>query len=806
MGKFLPVRSMSWLLSLLIWGPFAAQGVADIRVLPADVELASPESSQQLLVLDVGSDRTSLDLTREARYHIQDPSIAAISAAGLIHPLSGGTTVLRIVVGDEQVEARIRVADLRNPAPVSFHNDVIPILTKSGCNAGGCHGKAEGQNGFKLSVFGFDPQADHDALVRESRGRRVFPGAPERSVLLRKAAALVPHGGGLKIQPAGRRYQRLVRWVAEGAAFDDDPPHIRSLQIRPERQILTAETTQQLQVTAIDSSGHQRCVTVEAEYLSNAEEIIQIGKRGLAVSSGLPGEAAILVRYLGQVAVCRITVPQPQVVFQRLPEANFVDRLVWNKLEQLGIQPSPVADDATFLRRAFLDTTGTLPDPAEIQNFLDDARPQKRALVVADLLNRPAYADYWTMRWSDILRVDRDKMTPQGAIAITRWLRQQFRENRSYAEIVRSIVTAKGHLQEQGPAAFFRVMDTAEVLSRSISQAFLGVRIACAQCHHHPFEKWGQEDYYAFAGFFTGLKRKSVPGRGEALLVVPGTDFKHPRNGRVLPTKALGSEPVDLSTVFDRREVLANWITDRDNPYFSKVLVNRLWAHYFGRGLVEPIDDMRATNPPVNEPLLDALAEHFIEVGYDLKALTQTLLASNVYRLASQPNDSNIDDLQNFSHARPKPLPAEVLLDMICQATGTPEKFEGWPLGYRAVQIWDNRMPSYFFRIFGRPVRASVCECERSNEPSMAQAIHLINSPEIAEKIESPLGRVRTLLEAGLSPTQIIDQLFMATLSRPPTSNERSRLLTVFTQTDAKTATEDILWVLLNTKEFLYNH
>ena len=805
MAHYLPFRSIQWLTILLVGCAFATLCNAAIVVLPTEVQLDRPESTQQLLVLDQNADDFSRDLTRKATYQFQDPSVATISAEGLIHPLATGTTHLQITIGDQRTQIQIRVGNLQHPEPVSFHNEIIPILTKSGCNSGGCHGKAEGQNGFKLSVFGFDPQSDHDALVRESRGRRVFPGAPERSVLLRKATGVIPHGGGLKIQPTGLAYQRLVRWVAEGAVFDNQPTQIRSLQVRPGQLLLNGETTQQLQVTAIDSLGRERCVTVESEYLSNATEIVQVDKHGLATPSGLPGEAAILVRYLDQVAVCRLTVPQ-NVVFQRPPEVNFIDRLVWDKLEQLGIQPSPFADDATFLRRAFLDVTGSLPEPNEVQVFLENPHPDKRKLAVTELLNRPAYADYWTMRWSDILRVDRDKMTPQGAIAITRWLRQQFRDNRSYAEMVRSILTAKGHLQEQGPTALFRVLDSAELLSRSISQAFLGVRIECAQCHHHPFEKWGQDDYYAFAGFFTGLKRKSIPGGGQALLVVAGTDFKHPRNGHVLPAKALGSNVADLRGIVDRREFLASWMTDKKNPYFSRVLVNRLWAHYFGRGIVEPIDDLRATNPPVNEPLLDALAQYFVDINYDLKTLTQTLLETNVYRLASKSNSSNVDDLQNFSRARPKALPAEVLLDIICQATGTSEKFEGWPLGYRAVQIWDNQMPSYFFRIFGRPVRASVCECERSNEPSMAQALHLINSPEIGQKLRSPSGRVQQLTSAQTPPDQILEQLFLATLSRLPSAQERSRLLKTFASTDATTAAEDILWVLLNTKEFLYNH
>jgi hypothetical protein len=418
------------------------------------------------------------------------------------------------------------------------------------------------------------------------------------------------------------------------------------------------------------------------------------------------------------------------------------------------------------------------------------------------------------MKWSDVLRVDRDAITPAGAVAVTRWLRKQFADNRPYDEFVRAIVTARGAVAEEGPAAIYKAMTMPEDLSRSFSQLFLGIRIQCAQCHHHPSDKWSQEDYYALAGFFTGIGHKTPPGGGEIIFARKGAELPHPRTKKPVPARALGAAPVDFASIPDRRTVLAGWMAAPENPYFARAIANRLWAHYFGRGLVEPLDDLRATNPATNEPLLDELAKHLRAKKYDLKGFTRTLLNSRLYQLsfpimsAAIGGGPRILDDQNFSHAQPRAIPAEVLLDAICQATGVPEKFNGWPPGYRAIQIWDNRMPSYFFRIFGRPVRASVCECERSNEPSIAQALHLMNSEEITSKIRARTGTARRLANSKMTPREIIDELYLSTLSRYPTDAERTLMLRVFTDAgdDRPAAVEDVLWALLNSRSFVYNH
>ncbi len=797
------------LLLALAFPPAGHAPAAEVVVSPAAVALDSPEATQQLLVTARGAGGRPVDRTRTASYESTNPAVVTADASGLLTPHAEGRAEVAVRLGGGVLHVPVEVTGLSRPAPVSFERQVVPILTKAGCNAGGCHGKAEGQNGFKLSVFGFDPGADYQALLMEGRGRRVFPAAPDRSLLLLKAAALMPHGGGKKIDKDSLRYRRLRRWIAEGAAGSSpaEPPVV-ALEVEPAQRVLAPGETQQLRVTAVDAAGRRRCVTTEAEYESNAAAVAAVDRRGRVEAADAPGEAAILVRYLGHVTVCRVTLPRPGASFPRPPEANFVDRHVWDRLQRLGIPPSAPADDATFLRRAFLDTIGTLPTAAEARAFLGSTDPRRRDRLIDALLDRPEYADYWALVWSDLLRVDKDLVTPRGAIAMTRWLRRQFADNRPYDRFARAVLTARGDTGREGPAALYVVLDSPEALSRSVAQVFLGVRIACAQCHHHPSAPWGQDDYFALAGFFTGVARKKLPGGGDAITSAGGADLKHPRTGAVVAARALGAAPADFANQPDRRAALADWMTAPDNPYFATAIANRLWGHYFGRGLVEPVDDLRPTNPATNEPLLAELARHVRETKYDLKAVTRTLLRSNAYQLSSRATAGNALDGQNFSHAAAKALPAEVLLDALCQVTGAQEKFNGWPEGYRAVQVWDNRMPSYFFRVFGRPLRASVCECERSNEPSITQALHLMNSAEVAAKIRARDGTARRLADSAQSPAEVLDELYLAALARFPTAGERAVLLEAFTapSADRRAATEDVLWTLLNAKEFLYNH
>lgn len=796
------------LLALLVLALGVPPVRAAVTVSPPTVRLDSPEASQQLLVtLATG------DGTRSATYESSDPKVAMVDATGMITPKGEGRAEVIVRHGSDTQRVPVEVAGLKQPRPVSFEHEIIPILTKATCNSGGCHGKAEGQNGFKLSVFGFDAVADYKALTAEGRGRRLFPASPENSLLLTKGSGRTPHGGGKKLDPAGLRYRRLLRWIEEGAAAGrTEMTPVVSLEVEPAQRVMELNGTQQLRVTAVDQKGQRRCVTAEAEYDSNAGLIAGVDGRGLIKAGDRPGEAAILVRYMGLVTVCRVTLPRPAVTFTRPPESNFIDKHVWDKLQRLGIPPSDLADDATYLRRVFLDTIGTLPTEAEARTFLADKSPDRRAKLVDKLLDRPEYADYWALKWSDVLRVDKDSVTPQGAVAMTRWIRKQIAENRPYDQFARDVVTARGSTTAEGPAAIFKALTTPEIAARSMSQVFLGVRIECAQCHHHPSERWGQDDYWALAGMFSGVARKPTPGGGEAVVWKSGTDLgpvigkgKKAVVGAGVPARPLGAKVVPYEPAVDRRLALADWMAEPENPYFAAVIVNRVWAHYFGRGLVEPLDDLRATNPPSNEPLFAALTAHIREKKYDLKAFTKTLLASRAYQLSSATVKGNEDDEQNFSHAAVKAMPAEVLLDAISQVTGVPEKFNGWPEGYRAIQVWDNRMPSYFFRIFGRPVRYSVCECERGTDPSIAQALHLMNSPEISEKIRARRGLARKLADSDKQPDAIVEELFLSALGRMPTDAEKSQMAVAFVGNSREAAVEDVMWVVLNSKEFLYN-
>jgi hypothetical protein len=773
-----------------------------LKATPAEVTLDGPESTHQLLV-NLGV----TDLTHRAKYEVVDGAVVGVTARGLLEPRGEGMTDVRVQHDGQTATVKVTVRGVKAPAPVSFEQQVMPLLTKAGCNSGGCHGKAEGQNGFKLSVFGFDPEADQKAITAESRGRRVFPSSPESSLLVMKGTGRTPHGGGKKLHEGTLPYKRLVRWIAEGASLrTETAPPVASVEVEPADKVLPLGGSQQLRVTAIDSRGQRRDVTAEAEFESNATTIAGVDHGGFVQAAQIPGEAAILVRYLGQVTVARFTVPRTGNTFTRPPEANFIDGHVWDKLARLGIPPSELADDATFLRRVYLDVIGTLPTAKEARDFLADTDATKRAKLIDTLLARPEYADFWATKWADLLRVDRDVLGANGSVAFHRWLRQQFADNRPYDQFARDILTAEGKITSTGPAGLYKALGTPEVISRSLSQVFLGVRIECAQCHHHPSDRWGQDDYFALAGFFTGVSKKGAAGE-EAVVSSSGADLKHPRTGKPIPTRVLGGKDLTFPDRTDRRVALADWLTSPDNPYFARMIVNRLWSHYFGRGLIEPIDDLRLTNPAANEPLLTALAKHLVTSKYDLKVIARTILNSRVYQLGPATK-ANGDDEQNFSHARSRTMPAEVLLDAIGQTTGVPEKFNGTPEGTRAIQLWDNRMPSYFLQLFGRPARTSVCECERSTEPSIAQALHLMNAEEIEAKIRSRKGTARKLADSEMTPPAIIDELYLSTHSRLPTKAEQAAMLDLFSGKEAITrreAVEDVLWTLLNTKDFLYN-
>jgi len=830
----------------LIAPGFAAEPEVDavrLEVLPQSIRLTAANRRQQVLITAVTSTGRRIDVTHRAELRAENPKIAAVhGTAPVVVGAADGKTLLRVRYGGLHAQVTITVTGAAKYPPVHFVNDVVPVFSKLGCNSGGCHGKASGQNGFRLSVFGSEPRADYSALRKAARGRRVFPSAPNESLLIRKATAAIPHGGGRRTPPGSADHQLLAEWIRQGLPWGrDNAPKLVRIEAEPRSRVMAPKSPQQILVTAIYSDGSRRDVTDAADYTSNAEVIAEVKHGGHVRTGGNPGEAAITVNYMGQVAAVQVLVPRPNAPspYPKLPENNTIDPLVWAKLKKLGITPSGLCDDATFLRRLYIDAIGTLPTEQEVRAFLADKRKDKRRRAIDAVLDRPEFADYWSLKFADVLLVNSEKLGERGAYQFHRWLRKQFAENRPYDEWARELLTASGDTARNGPANFYKALKTKEDLTRAVSQAFLGIRMDCAQCHHHPFEKWGQDDFYGMAGYFNGLTRKKLPGDRELIYHAGYQPTTIPLVNKPAPTKPPGGPEAMNLHDGDPRVQLANWITSPKNPYFARLVANRLWKHYLGRGLVEPEDDLRSTNPATNEPLLAFLAESLIqgersevggrrseiggrrsEVGgrksairnsqsairrFDLKALMRLILNSRVYQLSSVPNETNAGDSQNFSHYTVKRLPAEVLLDAVSQVAGSPEKFAGMPAGTRTIQLWDNRLPSYFLDTFGRSERESPCECGKSDAPTMAQALHLMNAPEIEAKISDPRGRIAKLIKAGKARKEIVESLCLIALGRFPGEKERHVASKLFAgRAKPQAGAEDFLWALLNSYEFLF--
>jgi hypothetical protein len=789
----------------------ASSGTAEVTADPAAIQLRGPAAVYSLLVHGKTADGRPIDWTRDARYRSLDPKVADVSPAGVVRAVGDGETTVVVEAEGQTLRVTVRVADAAAPRRFNFENDVTPIFSRHGCNSSGCHGKAEGQNGFKLSVFGFDPAADYAALVKEARGRRLFPSAPEYSLLLRKASGQVAHGGGVRVPAGSPDYETLRAWVAAGAPFGaTTDPRVESVRVEPRERILTPGGLQQLRVVARYTDGREADVTALARFQSNNDGLAMVSAGGLVTAGDAPGEAAVMAGFLNAVDVFRVVVPRAERVenYPAVPENNFIDRLVFAKLRKLNVVPSDLCDDAEYLRRVYLDVIGTLPTPAEARRFLDDDRADKRARLVDELLERPEYADYWALQWSDLLRVDRQALGPKRAYAYYQWVRDEVAANRPYDQFAREVVTAEGPLSEVAPANFYKAVPKPGEAASTLSQVFLGVRIACAECHHHPFDHWSTADYYGMTAYFSGVAVKPADGLEAVFADGPAT-AKNPRTGEEAFAHPLGEPaPTAAPAPGDRRAELADWLTRPDNPYFARCLANRLWAHFLGRGLVEPADDVRTTNPPSNPELLDALAKDFVEKKYDVKALIRTITASRVYQLSSKPNATNERDEQNYSRALFKRIPAEALLDMVCQTTGVGERFAGMPAGTRAVQLWDSKESHYFLKVFGRPERVSACECERNHEPSTAQVLHLLNAPEIQAKLSHEAGYVARLAKRQPDDAALVEELYLTFYARRPTDAERATAVEFLQRRkdNRREAAEDLAWTLMNTLEFVFNH
>ncbi len=788
--------------------PAARPSIVSLSVEPASVILHGSNRQQQFLVTGMTPSGQRLDITRFCEFVSSDTRIIR-AADGFARGANNGTAKVRVGYGKLSADVTVKVEDFANYPAVHFANDVVPLFSKHGCNSAGCHGKASGQNGFRLSVFGFDPAADYESLVKEVRGRRVFAASTPNSLLLLKATGRVAHGGGRRIDADSLDAEVIRQWLMQGTPIGlPGTPTVVNIRVSPSERVLGLKSEQQILTTAVYSDGSLRDVTAAAGYSSNASQVAEVDSRGRVHIGAMPGEAAITVHYMGHVAAVRLQVPRPDAPnpYPTLPINNRIDELLWTKLRAMGIVPSELADDATFLRRVFLNAIGTLPTPDEVRAFLTDHAADKRKKVIDKILDRPEYAAYWAMKWADILLVNRDKLGDRGAFEMHRWLVEQMSRNRPYDEWVRELISANGSSHRNGPVNFYRASASTEEVTRAVSQAFLGVRLECAQCHHHPFEKWEQDDFYGLAGFFNGLQRKRSSG-GEELVHHVGSSLtmKVPGTERVVATRPPAGANLSPETSGDPRPVLAAWLTKPDNPWFARLAVNRLWKHYFGRGLVEPEDDLRSTNPATNEPLLDYLTRALIEKHFDLKATSRLILNSRAFQLSSVPNSTNKDDEQFASHYRVRRLPAEVLLDAICTVTDVPESFPGRPRGTRAIDLWDNRAPSYFLDIFGRSERLSPCECGRTSEPTMAQCLHLLNAPEIEEKLAHKSGRVARLLVAAKTPDEIAEELCLAALGRPPGDKEKAVARKLFAMASQREAAQDFLWTLLNSHDFLFS-
>ena len=737
-------------------------------------------------------------------------------------------------------------APTNSPISWSFRNHVQPVLAKMGCSAGACHGAAAGQNGFKLSLRGYDNEGDYLALTRQALGRRIIPSDPGRSLLLLKPTASVPHKGGKRFEVGSLEYRVLSEWIAAGAPGpSQDDPRIERIDLSPEHSVLSLNATQAVTVRARFSDGHTEDVTRWVKYTSANATVATVDDDGKVQVMGF-GEGAITAWYLSRIAIGTITVPYtnqvPAETFARADRRNFIDDLVLEKLRTLNIPPSPRVSDEEFLRRAYLDTIGTLPTVREAREFLscaaapatnkagpsEPAMPspeqvrEKRDRLIETLLQRPEFVDYWTCKWSDLLLVQSKKLRPPAMWSYYNWVRNNVAANTPWDKMVRSLITAQGSTLENGAANFFILHEDPRLMAETTSQAFLGMSVGCAKCHNHPMEKWTNDQYYQFANLFARVRVKSGTEDGDKIIFAASRgDLVQPLRGKPQPPRPLDGEALATDDPRDRREAVADWLTSPQNPYFTRSIVNRVWANFFGVGLVEAVDDLRATNPSSDEKLLSEAARFLAGHHFDLKALMRAILQSETYQRRSQPLPENAADTRFYSHYYPKRLMAEVLLDAASQVTGVPTEFQTdlrnenaglggkYPLGIRALQLPDTKIASYFLKTFGRPDREKTCECERTAEPSIKQVLHIANGDTLNQKLSAKGNRLDKLLSEKPPPEKIVEEAYLSALSRFPTEAEKARIVRVIGEakdSERRAVVEDVYWAILSSKEFLFNH
>ncbi|HKB01591.1 MAG TPA: DUF1549 and DUF1553 domain-containing protein [Gemmataceae bacterium] len=790
---------------------------ASLDVRPAAVALDGPRAVQQLVVTGKYADGTVRDLTSFAT--ISAPGDVVDATAGFLRGRRNGTTQLAVSAGGQTVQVPVTVARFDEPKRVSFRQEVIGGLNVGGCNAGACHGTPSGKNGFRLSLRGFDPAQDYLQLTRDVWGRRTDKQDAYASLVLQKGLGRVPHEGGARFGADTVAAQAIAAWIRQGMPEDPkDQPAVKQVEVLPGARVLRAPARwQQLAVLAHLADGSTRDVTRLTVFSSSDPAVADVTPNGI-VEFKQAGEVAILCRYLEEMRSVRITYLEPRANFAwtNPPEANYVDKHVFAKLRQMTIQPSDLCTDAEFVRRAYLDVCGFLPTPEEATKFFADQSGDKRAKLIDRLLERPEFADFWALKWSDVLRSNRKTIQVKGVHAFQQWLRDHMVRNTPLDVVIRELLTSTGNTFANPPANYYRIGKDPTGLAETTAQLFFGVRMQCAKCHNHPFEAITQDDYYSTAAWFARVKIKKDavnPGKTAtdpvAEVVFTGRDGEvtQPRSGQVMAPKFLKGTAPAIPGGKDRREVFAEWLTGPDNPYFAKSVVNRVWYHLMGKGMVDPVDDFRDSNPPSNDELLDALAKDFVAHKFDLRHVVRTVLNSRTYQLSAEPHDTNRDDSKYFSHAVTKLLSAEQLLDALCDVTAVPEKFAGLPLGTRAIQLPDGEVNHPFLKTFGQPARELACECERESDSNLAQALQLINGPTINDKLRNPNNRLGKLLAEKKPEKEILDALYLAALSRPATDAERGPALAhVAKGPDKRKAWEDVLWAIMNTREFLFRH
>jgi hypothetical protein len=787
----------------------------DLRLQPATLTLNHPRQPHSVLVSGT-TDGQVVDLTGAASYSSADEKIAAVDSFGWIRPVASGKVNITIKAAGKSVTLPVTVELKAEAPPISFRHEVMPVFSKGGCNMGSCHGYSLGKNGFKLSLRGGDEAADYEALTQEFLGRRLNRHRPEASLLLRKGLGESAHRGGARMEAGDVMHETLLAWIRAGAPADlKNPLELVSVKVYPEKFVARPGQQQQLQLLATYSDGSVRDVTKLGVYTSNADSLVPVDEAGV-VSARELGETAIVARYERLFAVSNVMVLGKTAEFTAVaPQDNLIDKHVTAKLNDLRITPSELCGDAEFLRRVYIDLLGIQPTPTEVKAFLADAAPDKRAKVVETLFARPEFVDHWALKWGDLLQNSRSRLSEPAMWAFREWIRSAVASNMPLDEFARRLLTSKGGPRDDPAAAFFLVStDTNDTLQR-VTQVFCGVRMLCAKCHAHPFENWTQADYFGLASFFNQVTSKPDPTRDPkdtksklvTLNLAAGNSVNTRTNAGQAP-RFLGGGEVKLAPGEDRREAYAKWLTAPENPFFAKSLTNRIWSYFYQRGIIDPVDDLRSTNPPSNPALLDALTKDFVAHKFDAKHLMRTIVSSHTYQRSTRANPTNAHDTLNYSRAIPRRMKAEVLVDCLVQATGVPEAFPGAPGGFRAVQLPDGSVPSPLLTMLGKPMRLEACECERSDESNMLQALEFINGKSILDRVSRAGGRVDTLLKQKLTDAQVIEELYWWTVCRPPTEKEMEKSLAHFKEYDVKQRTEaaqDLMWTLLNTKDFLFN-